>query len=217
MTEIIDEDMSPAERRRQKVRQTILDAAERVFAEEGEAGLSIRRLADEIDYSPGAIYKYFDSKQELVDELKEAFFAQILDRGEQAPNDRALFLEYARGCLEHYIRKALERPHHYAAAFSGRMEFEAQPEDCAVSDVSNKKRAFEMLHSMVEGGVSIGLFKQDLDTYLASKSLWASSHGLALIMSHMPQFASDFITGPRHSEDQLIRSHAAFLIEGLTA
>ncbi len=35
---------SPAERRRQRVRTAILDAAERVFSNEGEAGLSIRRL-----------------------------------------------------------------------------------------------------------------------------------------------------------------------------
>ena len=64
---------TPASRRREKVRQTILEAAERVFAEEGYEGLSIRRLAEEIDYSPSAIYKYFASKTELVGCLKEAF------------------------------------------------------------------------------------------------------------------------------------------------
>ena len=42
-------DPTPAERRRLKVRGAIIDAAERVFALEGESGLSIRRLAEEID------------------------------------------------------------------------------------------------------------------------------------------------------------------------
>ena len=56
-----DSEISPAERRRLRVRGAILDAAEKVFAEEGETGLSIRRIADEIDYSPAAIYKYFSS------------------------------------------------------------------------------------------------------------------------------------------------------------
>ena len=73
-----DELHTPAERRRIRVRGAILEAAERVFAVEGEAGLSIRRIADEIDYSPAAIYKYFGSKDELIDELKEAFFGRIL-------------------------------------------------------------------------------------------------------------------------------------------
>ena len=59
------------------MRGAILEAAERVFSVEGEAGLSIRRLAEEIDYSPSAIYKYFGSKDELVDELKE----QLADAG----------------------------------------------------------------------------------------------------------------------------------------
>ncbi|MEL7482131.1 MAG: helix-turn-helix domain-containing protein, partial [Pseudomonadota bacterium] len=104
-----DETISPAERRRLRVRQAILDAAERVFAEDGEAGLSIRRLADEIDYSPGAIYKYFQSKQELVDELKESFFARILEQVEDVPDDTGPFLDYSRRCIETYIRTALER------------------------------------------------------------------------------------------------------------
>ena len=69
---------SPAERRRHKIRARILSAAEQVFAREGVDGLSIRRLAENIDYSPAAIYKYFKSKDELVDELKETFFGLIL-------------------------------------------------------------------------------------------------------------------------------------------
>ena len=44
-----ESEVSPAERRRLRVREAILDAAERVFAQEGEAGLSIRRIADEIE------------------------------------------------------------------------------------------------------------------------------------------------------------------------
>ena len=67
-------EQTPATRRRNKVREAILAAAERMFAKEGESGLSIRRLAEEIDYSPSAIYKYFGSKEELLEELKDSFF-----------------------------------------------------------------------------------------------------------------------------------------------
>ena len=56
--EIADnDDLSPAERRRRKVRDAIVSAAEEIFAEEGEAGLSMRRIAERIDYSPAALYK----------------------------------------------------------------------------------------------------------------------------------------------------------------
>ncbi len=46
----------------------ILDAAERVFAEDGLRDGSLRRIADLSGYSTAAIYKFFDSKQHLVTE-----------------------------------------------------------------------------------------------------------------------------------------------------
>lgn len=215
LSEAVKTDISPAERRRHRMRQTILDAAERVFAADGEAGLSIRRLADEIDYSPGAIYKYFTSKQQLVDELKEAFFARILEQVDELPDNHEPFLEYARRCIETYIRTALERPHHYTAAFSGESEISTQ--GAPVSDMSNKKRAFAVLHNMVERGVEKGAFRVDLDTHLAAKSIWASSHGLAVLMAHMPNLAGGFFIGPEQTDDQLISTHADFTIRGMMA
>ncbi|MEO1405991.1 MAG: TetR/AcrR family transcriptional regulator [Pseudomonadota bacterium] len=214
MSEHIEADLTPAERRRHRVRQTIIEAAERVFAEEGEDGLSIRRLADEIDYSPGAIYKYFSSKQELVDELKEGFFGKILERMKDVPDDRGPFLEYAQSCVETYIRTALERPHHYAAAFSGSTESSGRVTDHP--DFSNTRLAFERFHDVFVQGVKKGVFRSDLDTYLAAKSIWASSHGLAQLMGHLPDMASGFFVGPSHDSDHLIRTHAELLIRGLT-
>ncbi len=60
--EVSIDDLTPAERRRLKVRDAIIEAAEDLFTKEGEQGISMRRLAEAIDYSPAAIYKYFDSK-----------------------------------------------------------------------------------------------------------------------------------------------------------
>ncbi len=212
MAEISETEITPAERRRNKVRQTILEAAERVFAEDGEAGLSIRRLADTIDYSPGAIYKYFQSKQELVDELKESFFARILEQVEEVPADRGQFLAYARYCIETYVRTALERPHHYAAAFSG----EAQPNpEVRCEPLSNRERAFGVLREMVVRGIAQGAFRAGLDPHLASKSLWASAHGLAVLMSHLPNLAGAFLGSDVATADELIAAHADNSIRGL--
>jgi len=45
---------------------SILDAAERVFSEDGLRDGSLRRIADLSGYSTAAMYKFFDSKQHLV-------------------------------------------------------------------------------------------------------------------------------------------------------
>ena len=53
---ISEAELTPAERRRRKVRDSIIDAAEAIFAEEGEAGLSMRRIAERIcDNGPLAV------------------------------------------------------------------------------------------------------------------------------------------------------------------
>ena len=93
-------ELTPAQRRHSKIRQMILSVADRVFTRDGEAGLSIRKLADEIDYSPGAIYKYFDSKQALLDELKEMFFERLLEELPVFDEGSGDYLEFARRSIE---------------------------------------------------------------------------------------------------------------------
>jgi AcrR family transcriptional regulator len=52
--------------RRAESQATILDAAERVFGEDGLRTGSLRRIAELSGYSTAAIYTFFDSKQHLV-------------------------------------------------------------------------------------------------------------------------------------------------------
>lgn len=214
----VAEEVSPAERRRLRVRASILEAAERVFAELGEEGLSIRRLADEIDYSPAAIYKYFGSKEELVDELKEAFFGRILDQVDEVMEADRPFLERARDCITTYVRTALEKPHHYTAAFSGAQDPEVRaipnwPEFSA----SNKGQAFLHLVDLVREGQELGDLRADVDPITAAKSAWASCHGLAMLMAHLPSFPSmiDEQDGP--DRDSFLELHAEHVIRGLQA
>ncbi|NBC13842.1 MAG: TetR family transcriptional regulator [Gammaproteobacteria bacterium] len=211
-------EISPAERRRLRVRSAILDAAERVFSRDGEDGLSIRRLADEIDYSPAAIYKYFGSKEELLEELKEAFFEKILDQVDEVMGGDRPFLERARACLVTYVRTALEKPHHYAAAFSGIPEA-PHPRARTWSEFSaaNKGQAFLHLVDLVCEGQETGAFRRDIDPVTAAKSAWASCHGLAMLMAHLPSFPSmiDEPDGPDRAA--FLDIHADHILRGLRA
>lgn len=64
-------DISPSERRFQRTRQSILEAAHAILREQGIAALSMRALAEKVDYSPAALYKYFANKEELIAELRK--------------------------------------------------------------------------------------------------------------------------------------------------
>ena len=70
MTDSLGEDPRSRRRAARRAASTadILDAAERVFSEDGLRDGSLRRIAELSGYSTAAIYKFFDSKHHLVTE-----------------------------------------------------------------------------------------------------------------------------------------------------
>jgi AcrR family transcriptional regulator len=59
------------ERDREAVARAILDAARALFVAEGYHNVSIRKIAERIEYSPAAIYSYFPSKDDIFYALAE--------------------------------------------------------------------------------------------------------------------------------------------------
>src|SRR5215471_903047 len=67
------------ERDRESVRRAILDAARDLFVAEGYQNVSIRKIAERIEYSPAAIYSYFRSKDDIFFALAEEGFRILSD------------------------------------------------------------------------------------------------------------------------------------------
>jgi AcrR family transcriptional regulator len=70
------------ERDREAVRRAILDAARELFVTEGYRNVSIRKVAERIEYSPAAIYGYFPSKDDIFFALAEEGFRLLGDPGD---------------------------------------------------------------------------------------------------------------------------------------
>lgn len=62
------------DREREEMKDLILDAAKRISIEEGFSKVSIRKIAEEIEYSPGTIYLYFKNRDEILFELHNLAF-----------------------------------------------------------------------------------------------------------------------------------------------
>jgi AcrR family transcriptional regulator len=65
------------ERKRQSRRDRIVQAAIDAVAERGPAEFSVNQLARELDYTPGALYWYFPSKEALVAEVQRIVLARV--------------------------------------------------------------------------------------------------------------------------------------------
>ena len=57
------------QRKRDERTQKILNTAEKIIIKESLDSLTIHRLAKKLDYAPGALYRYFESKEALLTEL----------------------------------------------------------------------------------------------------------------------------------------------------
>jgi len=81
------------ERDREAVRRAILDAARELFVTEGYRNISIRKVAERIEYSPAAIYGYFPSKDDIFFALAEEGFRLLGDPGGAAHHPEFASLE----------------------------------------------------------------------------------------------------------------------------
>ena len=75
--------MSAKDRRENEViqmRQAILKAACDIAAESGWREVTIRKVAEKVEYSPAALYEYFASKEAiLLAVMREGFWLLVLD------------------------------------------------------------------------------------------------------------------------------------------
>src|ERR1044071_2628284 len=112
--------MSVKQRRqkeKENLRQTILDTAREMFAEEGFGQVSMRKIADKIDYSPTTIYLYFKDKNDLFRQICEETFARLGKRLGSIGKKHGKNLEGLRAGLKAYVEFGLKHPKHYEVTF----------------------------------------------------------------------------------------------------
>src|ERR1035438_8176339 len=84
------------ERQRKKVRESILQSAWHLVNEEGWQNLSIRKIADAIEYSVPVVYDHFENKEAILSEFNRQGFKLLGDKLSEAKkqhNKPALQLE----------------------------------------------------------------------------------------------------------------------------
>jgi AcrR family transcriptional regulator len=166
------------ERERQDVRRRILDAARDLFMREGYERVTMRRIADAIEYSPTTIYLHFEDKDALVNALCAEEFQQLLDAFAAAPPP-ADPVDGIRQLGLAYARFGLQNPYHYRFMFMTPIH-----SDHEVS--APGAEAYRMLRRQVEGAVAAGMFV-DLPVDTIAQVLWASLHGaVSLLITYRP-------------------------------
>jgi len=108
------------QREREELRTRIVEAARDILSDEGLDALSIRSIAERIEYSPATIYLYFRDKDELVREVVKAGFmrlAEYIERGVAELGPDANPAEQFRATGRAYARFAVENTAYFRVMF----------------------------------------------------------------------------------------------------
>jgi AcrR family transcriptional regulator len=103
------------ERKKERTRQAIAEAAQRLFQERGFDAVSVAEVAREADVSQGTVFNYFPTKEDLFYGQMETFEAALLEAVRKRPPGESV-LEAFRGFVLERSKGLAERADVIAAA-----------------------------------------------------------------------------------------------------
>jgi len=174
------------ERQKESLRQEILDAARDLFVNEGYENVSMRRIAEKIEYSPTTIYLYFQDKSELLFNICEETFARLSSSLEAITREQDDPVTCLKRGLFAYVEFGLQYPNHYRVTFINHPTHGVDKERY-MHEGSMGMNAYNHLRLGVERCVQANKFREtDID--LISQSMWAAVHGVTAILITKPHF-----------------------------
>src|SRR5208282_1445948 len=157
---------------RDTVRGRLCDAAAKLFLDEGEAALSMRRLAAEVGCSPMAPYRHFADKEALLAAIRAQAFDRLADALDSVVRDNR---HRAADIGDAYVAFARQNPAAYKLMFDLAQPDEAAYPDLAAAAARARVAMSDYVRELVEAGVLAG------DPVELGYVFWASIHGLIVL------------------------------------
>jgi AcrR family transcriptional regulator len=161
-------------------------AALEVFANEGYQQLSMRKLAEKVEYSPTTIYLYFKDKAEIFECVCEETFAQLSAIFSQIINQSSDPFETLRQSCRAYVDFGLQHPDQYTVAFLLDSGQRLSPYEV----MEKFPKAMEVFFQL-RGGVADCMTTDNMvgeDPDLVSQVVWAGLHGITSLLIIKPSF-----------------------------
>jgi AcrR family transcriptional regulator len=196
------------ERDRESVRRAILDAARDLFVAEGYQNVSIRKIAERIEYSPAAIYSYFPSKDDIFFALAEEGFRLLSDPEQSGSLDAPEThdpLDRIRTIFWRLYEFSRDHPEHFALMFVDR----------SVPRITREYERFTFVREMknrivghIQRCIDARSLPPEVNPLLAFRMLTLGLFGVAVMR------LSDRL-GPGENADDLARDVINVVIAGL--
>ncbi|MET0244225.1 MAG: TetR/AcrR family transcriptional regulator, partial [Flavitalea sp.] len=163
------------QRQKEEVYDSILSAAWKLVKEEGWQGLSIRKIAEAIEYSVPVIYDHFANKEAILAEFTKQGFSELNEILLEAALSVEEPAESLRAISEAYWKFGMEHTEYYQLMYGMGM-----PSCETVSTMTELQDLTLILQRAIERVLrSAGATEQN--SFVKMKSLWSMLHGLVSI------------------------------------
>jgi AcrR family transcriptional regulator len=200
--------ISRREREKAEFRQDVLTAARRIVLAEGFDALTMRKIAEAIEYAPGTIYLYFESRDAIAFELCRDGFEQLL--AALAPATAiADPVERLYDLGRRYVRFGIENPETYRLIFLDDPKYAefAFHEEAEAAD-SPGMQALGLLVSIFTELRERERLARDAEPVALAEMMWVAVHGIvSLKINHGDDF-------PQTPVDELLELINDSLVSG---
>ena len=165
-------------REKEALSRKIMDAAREIFVEEGYESVTMRRIADKIEYSATAIYSHFKDKDALIRAITYADFKALTDKLHEV-GDELDPVSRMRRIAHLYVDFGVNNPNQYRQIFmssSGPLYDEEFREDVRGNpDTDAYAWIIKVMSDALRQG-AIAIPDGKLELY--AQTLWSAFHGL---------------------------------------
>lgn len=164
-------------------RAEILAAAERIFVDHGYEGATIRKIADEVGLSSTALYMHFAEKSEILHEICERAFEQLLLMNRAVLAESGSPEKRMRRLMQSYVQFGFENPNAYRLVYMTR-PVEAQEAQSAAQSLGGE--LFGAFVRVVGEAAAQGRLRGEPRS--TAQALWAGAHGVVSLIITKPYF-----------------------------
>ncbi|TDE15337.1 TetR/AcrR family transcriptional regulator [Dyadobacter psychrotolerans] len=152
----------------------IIEVAERLFAQKGFSGTSVRDIAQEADINVSMISYYFGSKEKLIEALFKIRTVESRSRIETIiSNDDLTPIQKVYILIDSVIERLMGNQCFHNIMMREQLSSERTP---IISDhiMNLKMKNTELMQTLITGGQDAGVFRKNIDFSLMTTTLYGT-------------------------------------------
>lgn len=166
-------------KRKERLRKEILEAASQLFGEEGYELVTVRKIAERVDYSQSVIYTYFRDKADILDTICTDTFATLLGHFDEMSRAKGDPEERLLTCSKELIHFGRAHPHHFRTVFLAPRERNGMLSGRVIEQIGEP--LFRSFGTVFRQCIAKGVFSVH-DPHVSAVTWWANIVGLTAFL-----------------------------------